>query len=353
MNHSGRITWRSPSNIALVKYWGKRPGQLPANPSLSMTLERAHTITSLAFAPFESAKPGSIQLDFWFDGEKNEKFKEKIHKYLLSRLDDYPILSGYALEIHSSNTFPHSTGIASSASGMSAFCLCLSGFLVTVGKLRSDPHGFYREASRLSRLASGSACRSVYGGFTVWGEHELVNGSSDEYAVPLETRLHHTFRDIRDAILVVSSREKSVTSRAGHSLMDNHPFAMQRYQMARQNLTGLLESMKDGDMEKFADITEMEAMVLHGLMMSSSPSYFLFEPNTVNIVKAVRQYRKDSGIPVCFTLDAGPNVHLLYPGQKEEKVKDWIQNELLAYCQDGVWIDDRMGKGPEELKDEK
>jgi len=128
---------------------------------------------------------------------------------------------------------------------------------------------------------------------------------------------------------------------------------MQRYQMARQNLTGLLESMKDGDMEKFADITEMEAMVLHGLMMSSSPSYFLFEPNTVNIVKAVRQYRKDSGIPVCFTLDAGPNVHLLYPGQKEEKVKDWIQNELLAYCQDGVWIDDRMGKGPEELKDEK
>lgn len=352
MRSGNHIIWRSPSNIALIKYWGKLPGQIPANPSLSMTLSKANSVTNFAFKPLNEDR-GTIDLEFYFEGKKNEKFREKVFQYMQSILKDYPILSGYSFRIESRNTFPHSTGIASSASGMSALALCLADFLAGKGIIPAGNIEFFREASRLSRLASGSACRSVYGGFTAWGAHGRILASSDEYAIPVPIRIHVNFADVRDAILIVSNREKSVSSRAGHSLMDGHPFAGSRYEMARQNITTLLSALETGDQEAFVRITELEALVLHGLMMSSNPSYFLFEPNTVSIVNSIRRFREETGIPVCFTLDAGPNVHLLYPGGLAGKVQDWIKSELTVYCQDGKWIDDQMGHGPERLKNEK
>jgi diphosphomevalonate decarboxylase len=84
-------------------------------------------------------------------------------------------------------------------------------------------------------------------------------------------------------------------------------------------------------------------------MMSSNPSFILFEPNTIQIVKAIRSFRHETGIPVCFTLDAGPNVHLLYPGRMREQVVEWISAELLNYCQDRQWIDDELGNGPRRI----
>jgi diphosphomevalonate decarboxylase len=351
MNPENKIIWRSPSNIALIKYWGKFPGQIPANPSLSMTLSKANTVTGFEFQP-KDEDHGDIDLEFFFEGHRNEKFRGKILQYLQFLLEEYPILSAYSFRVESSNTFPHSTGIASSASGMSALALCLADFLALKGIISADNADFFREASRLSRLASGSACRSVYGGFTAWGFHDSIHASSDEYAVPVPFQVHSNFADVRDAILIVSNREKSVSSRAGHNLMEGHPFAGRRYEMARQNFSLLLDALRNGDHEAFVTITELEALVLHGLMMSSSPSYFLFEPNTVSIVNAVRRFRKDTGIPVCFTLDAGPNVHLLYPGDSAEEVRGWIKTELTLNCQDGKWIDDQMGNGPEKLSHE-
>jgi diphosphomevalonate decarboxylase len=352
MNPGNNIIWRSPSNIALIKYWGKLPGQIPANPSLSLTLSKANSLTSFAFRPLNEDR-GTIELEFYFDGKKNEKFREKVFQYMQYILKDYPSLSRYSFRIESMNTFPHSTGIASSASGMSALALCLADFLSGKGMIPADDIGFFREASRLSRLASGSACRSVYGGFTAWGLHKSIPASSDEYAVPVPFQVHANFADVRDAILIVSSKEKSVSSRVGHSLMNGHPFAGSRYKMAHQNLSMLLSALETGDQEAFMRITELEALVLHGLMMSSNPSYFLFEPNTVSIVNSIRRCREETGIPVCFTLDAGPNVHLLYPGELAGKVQDWIKSELTIYCQDGKWIDDQMGYGPERLNNEK
>jgi diphosphomevalonate decarboxylase len=205
---------------------------------------------------------------------------------------------------------------------------------------------FMQQASRLSRLASGSACRSVYGGFVVWGKHRDIPGSSDEFSIPFPFPVHPECVDIRDAILVVSKKEKSVSSRAGHTLMEDHPFALKRYEMANDNLSELVRALEKGDLQRFVQITESEALVLHALMMSSDPSYILIEPNTINIVKAIRQFRQDTGVPVCFTLDAGPNVHLLYPGAKQIKVGEWIENELLQYCEESKWIQDHIGDGP-------
>jgi len=344
-NSSGTITWRSPSNIALIKYWGKKPGQVPANPSLSMTLNKAYTEMSFGYF-LRDDQPAKPRLEFLFEGKKKEKFEKKISDYLDSLLPAFPGLRDYGFSIASSNTFPHSTGIASSASSMSALGLCMADFLHGRGWLEAGGDALLREASRLSRLASGSACRSLYGSYTIWGRVTQFTDTSDEYAIPVPFKIHPVFHTMKDAILVVSSREKEVSSRAGHSLMNDHPYAAKRFELAADNLLELSQAMQDCDLEKFVMITESEALGLHGLMMTSNPSYLLIEPNTVNIVNRIRQYRKESGIPVCFTLDAGPNVHMLYPAEYEIKIKEWITGELVNYCENGNWIDDGIGQGP-------
>jgi diphosphomevalonate decarboxylase len=341
---SGKVSWRSPSNIALVKYWGKKPGQIPANPSLSMTLSRAYTEMSVEFFPADG--DGSLPfLEFLFEGRQNRKFADKISTYLHSLAEKYSVIGNYTYKITSSNTFPHSTGIASSASSMSALGLCIADFLA----LLTDKPPDMQMASNLSRLASGSACRSVYGGFVTWGRIPEFAGTSDEFAVPAPFNVHPGFAELKDAILVVSSRQKNVSSRAGHSLMDKHPYASQRYAAAKTNVLRLCDALKSGDLNEFVCITEAEALNLHALMMSSTPAYLLFEPGTLNIIKAARRFRKETSVPLCFTLDAGPNVHLLYPKSNEDIVKDWIGNELVKYCEEGRWIDDWMGKGPERI----
>jgi len=348
-NFSGKVAWRSPSNIALVKYWGKKQGQIPSNPSLSMTLEKAFTEMVIEFGNKQNLSE-VIDLEFLFEGEKNPGFEQKIYAFLSSLLPEFPVLGNAKLKIHSWNTFPHSAGIASSASSMSALGLCLVSLFERAGSKFYSNSSFYQEASRISRLASGSACRSVYGGYAIWGKHTEVPGSSDEFAIPLLFEVHRSFKDIHDAILLVSSKEKSVSSRAGHSLMNGHPFAGSRYEMANNNISSMIKALTSGDFDEFVRITESEALTLHALMMSSNPSFILMEPDTINIVSAIRRFRHDTSIPVCFTLDAGPNIHLLYPGKDEKKVKEWIGSELLIYCQDSKWIDDRIGKGPVKIE---
>jgi diphosphomevalonate decarboxylase len=131
--------------------------------------------------------------------------------------------------------------------------------------------------------------------------------------------------------------------------MTNHPFASARYKQAVSNLEKLLEVLSAGDLETFIGITEQEAFTLHGMMMSSMPGYILMEPNTLNIINAIRSYRDESGVPVSFTLDAGPNVHVLYPQQYASQVHDFINQELLQWCGDGATINDSMGTGPERI----
>jgi diphosphomevalonate decarboxylase len=346
---TGKISWRSPSNIALVKYWGKKPVQLPANPSLSMTLSKAYTELSFDFSPRER-KADAPWLEFLFEGRKQEDFEKKITLYLKSLLPEFPVLKEYNFKISSSNTFPHSTGIASSASSMSALGLCLADFLDISG--RSEfPHGFSRRnvASRLSRLASGSACRSVYGGYVIWGQVPELPGTSDDFAIPVPYEVNPVFKNMKDAILVVSSKEKEVSSRAGHSLMEGHPYATARYGMAISNLLDLSGALRFGNIEEFVRITESEALNLHALMMSSKQSYLLFEPGTLNIIREIRRFRKETCIPICFTLDAGPNVHLLYAKENEQAVRSWIMDELVNFCENGKWIDDGIGDGPKKL----
>lgn len=343
-----KVAWRSPSNIALVKYWGKHGVQLPQNPSLSFTLQSSFTEMQVKFAEAKG-----LQIDFYFEGKENEKFKQKIINFIksLESQDDirYDFLKNIYLKIDSTNSFPHSAGIASSASSMSALALCLCSIEQEIKEVTFDAASFLRQASFLARLASGSACRSVYGGATVWGKTPILAGSSDEYAIPLPFELHPVFQDFRDSILIVSSSEKSVSSRAGHALMNHHPFAEARYQQANIHLAALIDALKIGDMENFIKIVENEALTLHGLMMNSEPSFILMHPNTLKIIEKIREFRQATGFSVCFTLDAGPNVHLLYPQKEALRIKQWIEYELSAFCENQYYIHDQVGMGAEQM----
>ncbi len=336
----GGVKWQSPSNIAIVKYWGKRPGmtQIPQNPSVSFTLSKCCTETSIFYE--ESDRFG---LHFRFDGKENPEFQTKIAEFLKRHIIAFPFLEEMDLHINSHNTFPHSSGIASSASSMSALVMCLLDIEREVkGGIELDR----KRASNLARLASGSACRSVFPKMALWGATEAFDGSSDDFAVSLEDQIHPVFKTYHDSILIVSDAQKAVSSRAGHALMDGNPYAEVRYDQAKQHTATLLEVLKAGDLETFCRITEAEAMQLHALMMCSDPSFILMKPNTLRIINALHEFRQETDIPVCFTLDAGPNVHILYPDRDTELVERFIMDELERYCVDGKWIADRVGDGP-------
>src|SRR5690606_13773256 len=150
-------------------------------------------------------------------------------------------------------------------------------------------------------------------------------------------------------ILLVDQGQKAVSSSAGHELMENNPYATIRYDEARSNIEKLLDILRTGALEEFVLLTEAEALSLHALMMASSPGYILMHPNTIEIIHRIREFRTSSGLPVCFTLDAGPNAHLLYPEFARKKVLEFIQAELVPLCNEGRWIDDHMGPGIQKI----
>ncbi|MFN8298160.1 MAG: hypothetical protein U0T75_03570 [Chitinophagales bacterium] len=345
-----KITWRSPSNIALVKYWGKKAGvQIPANPSISFTLEQCYSETSVTLLPKEG-KSKDIELRFYFDGKENIAFRLRMLKFFESVIKDFPLLTQHSLLIHSTNSFPHSSGIASSASSMSALALVLCDWQQQLSKKKLSPEKFLQQASYYARLGSGSACRSVYPYIAEWGKTNTVKGSTDERAIPFEKNLNKVYHNFQNTILIASSAEKKVSSRVGHSLMKTNPFARTRYAQAEKNLKEITGALKTGDLEKFGAIVEEEAMTLHALMMASTPSFVLMAPSTLAMIEKIRYFREVSKLPVYFTLDAGPNIHLLYPKAIAKKVDAFIYAELEQHCEQGKMIHDNVGKGPKRIK---
>jgi diphosphomevalonate decarboxylase len=345
----GEVTWQSPSNIALVKYWGKRPNQIPQNPSLSFTLRNALAHTRLRY----SFDPEGLKVRFSFAGKENETFGSRIERYIRGLAGHYPWFGDISFEIDSENNFPHSAGIASSAAGLSSLALCLNSMNYNLAGLKPDMDDFLMEASSMSRLGSGSASRSVYGGYTTWGEIEGVADTSDLYCSKLPFDVHPDFLGIEDAILIIHSGEKSLSSSKGHDLLNQHPFASARFEQARVHVKMMMEALRKGDWKQFISITELEALTLHGLIMSSERGHLLLKPETLSVLEKIRAFREQDQLPVCFTIDAGPNVHLIYHESIKQKVVDFIDAELKQHCQDGRWIDDGIGNGPEMIENKK
>lgn len=352
----GKVTWESPSNIALVKYWGKKKNQIPENPSISFTLNNCKTITTLSYS--RKTEISNFEFDVYLDGEKKDDFKPKIETFF-NRVEAYlPFLKQFKFKIDTKNTFPHSSGIASSASGMSALALCLmsvekqlssNATLNAVETSLSDNY-FNQKASFLARLGSGSACRSIEGDLIVWGKTSSVKGSTDLFGVKYPYKIHKNFKEFQDTILLVDKGEKQVSSTVGHNLMHNHPYANNRFQQAHNNLEKLKPILDSGDLDSFIALIESEALTLHAMMMTSMPYFILMKPNTMEIINKIWKFRHETGLHISFTLDAGANVHVLYPKNEMTQILEFIKNELVAYCQNGHYICDQIGFGANQIE---
>ena len=339
-------SWQSPSNIALVKYWGKKGPQLPANPSISFTLDNA--LTSTQIEAIQTENQNQVSIDFYFEDAKNPAFESKILAYLEIAKSEFYWLANHQLIIHSKNTFPHSSGIASSASAFSALALCLCDLHAQItGETLPD---FYEKASHWARLGSGSACRSVYGGFNLWGHSNNISNSSDLHAINIDENVHDNFKTLTDTILIVEKGKKSVSSTQGHALLKEHPFAQLRYQLANENSNQLLSILKSGEIKDFIGLVEAEALMLHALMMTSPTPFILIKPNTLAVLEKIWEFRNQTDLNLLFTLDAGANVHLISTAEHNEQVQNFVKNELVGYCQNGLYFCNAIGQGPKNIK---
>ena len=288
-------------NIALIKYWGNRDNDLriPTNGSLSMNLEGLSAHTQVAFR--DDLSEDQLIL--------NEK---EIHGVGLQRvnqiLDEVRGTAGIFLhaEVISENNFPTGAGIASSAAAFAALALAASK---AVGLNLDEP-----ALSRLARHGSGSACRSIPGGFTEWQAGE---SDQDSYSFSIAPAEHW---DLVDCIVVISSEHKGIGSTQGHALAETSPLQEARVADAPRRIEICRKAILERNFETLASIAEKDSDLMHAVMMTSDPALFYWKPATLHVMQSVRDWRM-GGLPVFYTIDAGPNVHVITLKDKMGEVK--------------------------------
>jgi len=294
----------SHPNIAFIKYWGNRDQDLriPVNGSFSMNLDGLSTRTQVTFR--EDLAEDSLTL--------NEK---PLHGAGLQRvsqiLDEVRDAAGISLraEVISENTFPTGAGIASSAAAFAALALASSK---AAGLNLDEP-----ALSRLARHGSGSACRSIPGGFTEWQAGE---GDQDSYAFSIAPPDHW---ELADCIAVISSGHKSTGSTQGHALAATSPLQAGRVADVPRRIDICRRAILERDFDAFASICELDSDMMHAVMMTSNPALFYWQPATLRVMQSVRDWRA-KGLPVFYTIDAGPNVHVITLAEKKKQVKEQL-----------------------------
>lgn len=292
-------------NIAFIKYWGDITPSLhiPVNGSISMNLAELSTRTSVSFDPSLS------QDEFKLNGEPTFGNTFARVSIFLNRVRQLANISTFA-RVDSHNNFPMAAGIASSASGFAALSMAASR---AAGILLNE-----KDLSRLARTGSGSACRSIPSGFVEWqAGHEDV----DSYAYCIASPQHW---DLVDCITLVSQVEKQVPSSVGHMLASTSPLQPARVADTPRRLSLCRDAILENDFDQFAEVVELDSNLMHAVMITSTPPLIYWQPATITAMHAVQSWRK-AGIPVCYTIDAGPNIHVLCLSEK----MDWIVERLL------------------------
>lgn len=292
---------RAHTNIALIKYWGKKNEQLiiPTTSSLSLTLDAFYTDTCVRFD--ERLKEDS----FYLDGEKQRGAALRNTLPILSAVRKQARLPYFA-EIVSSNHVPTAAGLASSASGMAA----LAGAASLAAGLRLSP----TDLSRLARRGSGSASRSIYGGFVEWQK-----GQSDQSSFALPVR--EADFDVGMVFLLLNQQKKEVSSREGmQRTVTTSPFYPAWVEHSERDLIEMKQALYEENFEKIGMLTEQSAMRMHATTMGAVPPFTYFEPATLEAMHFIRQLRKE-GILCYYTMDAGPNVKILCRYSDSETIR--------------------------------
>ena len=282
------------ANIALVKYWGKRDAvlNLPAVGSISMTLKDLHTRTHVEFVP---DLPGDRLILNGQDAADREVKRVSQFLDLIRRLAGIE----HSALVESINNFPTGAGLASSASGFAA--LALAAATATNLSLTGE------ELSRLARQGSGSAARSIYGGFVEMRKGEKPDGS-DAVAVQL---YDENYWPLEMIILITSGAAKDISSTRGMNLTaSTSPYYSSWVQSSEDDLSAMRKALAAKDFEQVGEISEYSCLKMHGLAMSARPGLLYWNGLTVELIHEVRELRK-KGMPAYFTIDAGPQVKVL------------------------------------------
>jgi diphosphomevalonate decarboxylase len=278
-------------NIAFIKYWGDRDQALniPANGSISMNLAGLSSRTTVSFEPHLSGD------EFILNGQPASGAAVERVSHFLDLVRQLANMNAFA-RVESENNFPAGAGIASSASAFAALSLAASK--------AASLDLTQQQLSRLARRGSGSACRSVPGGFVEW---QASQDDSSSYGVSIAPPEHW---ELTDCIAVVSKEHKETSSREGHTLAETSLLQQARVADAGRRLDICREAILARDFESFAEIVELDSNLMHAVMMTSQPRLLYWQPATISVMQAVAEMRA-AGIQVCYTIDAGPNVHVL------------------------------------------
>jgi diphosphomevalonate decarboxylase len=324
----------APSNIAFIKYWGKRDANLqwPANDSLSMTLANTNSTTT---AHVINGDLDQIHLN----GNKLG-LTDGSHGKIVRHLDFLRSKLGFTarLLIDSSNNFPSDCGIASSASGFAALTIASIGAWTESGSLDdlSAKEFSAERLANLARMGSGSAGRSLMGGFVKW--HGGNAPDQQHFSSLTETKPW----DLADIIVVVSKQKKPVSSTDAHKAAWTSLLFEPRLATIETRMKLVTQAIQDQDLKALGPLLETEALEMHGVIMSARPAVCYMTGATSSLLAWVRQERTREDFPAWFTLDAGPNVHLICERQDADRLAQILKNEFNDY----EVIVDHRGAGP-------
>jgi diphosphomevalonate decarboxylase len=311
-----KTTIRAGSNIAFIKYWGVDDASinLPQTSSISMTLADAHTTTTVEWLS------GAQQDEITVDGRT---LAGEAGARIVRHLDRIRQLAGTQQRAHvvSKNNFPMASGIASSASGFAALTVAACQSL----GLSLDA----TQMSALARLASGSASRSLFGGYVEWTRGVDHTTSVARMLFPPE------HWELYDLVAIVSSAEKTVSSEGGHRIAATSPLNRARVDHVAELLPDVEAAIAERNLDKLGAAIEWDALAMHAVMQTGSPSLLYWQPGTLEILHAVRRWRSEEGLAAYFTIDAGPNVHVICTAQDAPTVEARLAalpfvNEVLA-----------------------
>jgi diphosphomevalonate decarboxylase len=299
-------------NIAFIKYWGNRDDalRLPANGSISMTLGTIETTVKVDFN--DDLTQDSLTID-------GSQAKERELSRVSAHLDLLRSKAGARLhaQVETTSNFPRGAGLASSASTFAA--LTLAG-TAALGLDLSE-----QELSILARHGSGSACRSIFGGFVEW---QSGMTSDDSYGFQIATDDHWSLTDI---VVIVDDSEKQISSSEGHIIADSSPIQAPRVGDASRRLDLCRRAILKRDFESLANIAEADTIFMHAVMMTSQPAIYYWASDTLLLMKKIREWRNQA-VPVFYTIDAGPNVHCICPAELKDQVL------ALIVDLDGDWV---------------
>ena len=298
-----KSTARAHSNIAFIKYWGKKDEnlRLPTNGSISMNLDNLFTTTTVEFMP------SLTQDDITVNNIKDENVNSRVSKHL-DRIRSLAKKKLYA-KVVSQNSFASSAGMASSPSGFAALTLAS---LTAIGVILTE-----KDLSIVARQGSGSACRSIPNGFVEWKDSD---GSEGSYAYSLHDS---DYWDICDVVTVISKEKKEINSSEGQKSAQSSVFFKTRLSLINEKIETCKNIMREKDFDAFGKLIELEALELQTIMLTSWPSLLYLEPTSLAVMKMIQKMR-EGGIPVYFTIDAGPNIHAICLKEDAEKVEKRI-----------------------------